>query len=207
MEDREIICNKLKDLYKNICLEDVFIQAKEDYLNPDIEDAVYVNLSPENVYDILSDDVLLGKNIIPDMKAIVLSLNEGYFAIVLYLMFNLRKIVCIENIYEFYSLFDEYFKIFYKTNKKTNINVELYHKQLLKSKLHDKDLIVLNYNNTNKYYWDMMENKIIDEAKTGATIIKMLVHFKQNISLKLIKIKKITNNNNKKLLIFYYKKY
>lgn len=206
MEDKEIICDKLKELYKNVCLNDVFIQAKEDYLNPDIEDAVYINLSPENVYDILSDKALLDKNIVPDMKAIILSLNEGYFAILLYLIFNLKKIVCIENIYEFYSLFNEYFKIFYKTNKKTNISVELYHKQLLKAKLQDKDLIILNYNNTNKYYWDMMENKIIDETKSGATIVKILVPFKQNISLKLIKIKKITNNN-KNLLVFYYKKY
>ena len=206
MEDKKIICDKLKELYKNVCLDDVFIQAKEDYLNPDIEDAVYLNLTPENVYDILNDKVLLDKNIIPDMKAIILSLNEGYFAMLLYLMFNLKKVVCIENMYEFYSLFNEYFKIFYKTNKKPNINVELYHKQLLKAKLQDKDLIILNYNNTNKYYWDMMENKIIDEAKNGATIVKTLTPFKQNISLKLIKIKKVTNNN-KNLLVFYYKKY
>ena len=62
------------------------------------------------------------------------------------------------------------------------------------------------YNNTNKYYCNMLENKIIDEALKDTIVIKILTPFKQNNSLKLLKVKKINNNDNN-ILVFYYKKY
>ena len=201
MENKELICNNIKNIYKNICLKDIFIQAKEDPLNPDIEDAVYIELTTENVYDILDDNII--SNIGENKNAIILPSNECFFAYMLYFLYNFNKIVCIENIFEFYQLSKDFSGKIELLEKNTKI--EIYNKKILKSKLNNKDLIILNYNNTNKYYCNMLENKIIDEALEDTIIIKVLTPFKQNNSLKLLKIRKINNNNNK-VLIFYYKK-
>ena len=85
-------------------------------------------------------------------------------------------------------------------------DISFFNKSLLSAKLEDKNLIILDYNNTNDIFNGMMENKIIREVKADATIIKLLTPFKKNVSLKLLKIKTLLDIKNNKVLVYYYKK-
>ena len=195
MED---ICEKINNLYKNICFNDFFVQGKDDYLNVDIEDAVYINITTDNIYNILSCNLL--ENLDQNSIISILASNDGRMIYALLLMYNFKKLIAVENIYEFYYLSRKLVK-----PNIENKDVRILNESLLASKLYDKDLIIINYNNSNSDFNNMLENKVINEAKSGSIVIKIAVPFKQNVALKLLKIKTIINNGSK-LLVFYYKK-
>ena len=192
----EDIYNKIDEIYKNINSEDFFVNGKDDYLNPDIEDAVYLELETKNIYEIVKDDIL--KNI--SGKAIVLAGGDGKITYVLSSLYDFETLIDMENIYELHYLAKKIVKPYIEKK-----DVRFLSKSLLDAKLTDKDLIIVGYNNKNKNFNDILENKIINEGKSGSIVVKIALPFRQNVDLKLLKVKKLSNFGNN-LLVFYYKK-
>ena len=191
----EEVCKKTNNLYKNINSNNIFNISKEDYLNPDVEDAVYLNITTENIYKILNDELVINaeKNNIS-----LLAAGDGRMAYIFSILYDFNKMVYVENLYELCYLS--------KKMVKPNVNrdIKFLNKSLLAANLDDKDIIILNYNNVNTDFNNMLENKIIDESKSGSLIIKMATPFRQNVGLKLLKITKLKNHD-ANVLVFYYK--
>ena len=190
------VCSDIDEIYKNINSEDFFVNAKDDYLNPDIEDAVYLELETKNIYEIVTDKLL--ENV--SGKAIVLAGGDGKITYMLSSLYNFETLIDMENIYELHYLA----KKIIKQNISEEKDVRFLSKSLLDSKLIDKDLIVMGYNNVNKDFNNMLENKIINEAKSNSLIVKIALPFRQNVDLKLLDVKRLINFGNS-LLVFYYK--
>ncbi|MBR2141264.1 MAG: hypothetical protein IJ853_02810 [Rickettsiales bacterium] len=193
-------------LYEDINVNDFAILARENYLNKDYENNVYIDYDYNMIYDIINDSIIRN---LTGVNCINLASGGGKIIFLMSMIYPFVKFVGVENMFELYELSRKILKKFRESEFSNTIkykDISFFNKSLLSAKLEDKNLIILDYNNTNDIFNGMMENKIIREVKADATIIKLLTPFKKNVSLKLLKIKTLLDIKNNKVLVYYYKK-
>jgi hypothetical protein len=198
-------------IYKDIVLEDFVILAKDNILNMNIEDYIYNDLSFENIIGILNDDII--KNIDGNGESFLnIAAGAGKITIFTSLLHNFSSNFGIENVYETYLLSktildkiktspDEKYAVF--SNKKINFFL----RDPLLVNLNEYKLIILDYNNKNRLFNELIQEKIEREAKPNSIIIKIFNNLQENRRLKLLKTKILRNPICKKnFMVFFYEK-
>jgi hypothetical protein len=73
--------------------------------------------------------------------------------------------------------------------------------------LSEYKLIIVDYNNKNMMFNELLQQKIEREVKPDTIIVKIFNNFEENTKLKLLKVKFLRNFENKKdFMVFFYKK-
>jgi hypothetical protein len=197
-------------LYGKLSLEEFVPVAQNNILNMNIEDYVFNDLSFKNVISILDDELI--RNIDgPNEHFLNIASNAGKIIIMASLMYNFGNFFGLENIYEMYLLaknvlnkaLTENEKIIKKFGKK---KIAFFLKDSLFVELEEYRLIVIDHNNNNRTFNQMLQGKVEQETKPGSIIIKIFDNFEENQYLKLLKTKTLKNKYNKNFMVFYYEK-
>ncbi|MDR0572075.1 MAG: hypothetical protein LBG48_04460 [Rickettsiales bacterium] len=210
-EDLEEIESIYKSIYGDIILEDFVILAKDNILNINIENYTYNDLSFKNIFDILNDNII--RNIDCNNKNFLnVASGAGKITIFTSLFYNFSNNFGIENIYEMYILSKTILdKIKTNPNKKytalNNKKINFFLRDPLLVELGEYKLIVLDYNNNNRLFNELFQEKVEKEAKPGSIIIKIFSNFQESKHLKLLKTKILKNTVYKKsFMVFFYEK-
>ena len=193
-----------KFLFNNIDVNDFAVIGRENYLNKDYENHTYIDLDYNINFDIVNDDIIKQ---IKDINCIHLGSGAGKIVFLMSFLYYFQECVGVENIFELYELSnrlkDNFLNGKYGEALKDS-NISFINDSLLSADLSNKNLIILDYNNTNTTFNNMLENKIINEAKQGCKIIKILKPFKDNVGLKLLQVKPLKTADNKVMFVYYY---
>ena len=203
--------DKIKEFFDEICSvinsDDISIIAKENLENIDIFNYIYKELSFATIYKIMLDPLVT--NILDNENATFVNLASGIGRSVFFnILYNKNKYsIGYENIFEMYEGAKELKKtlITMDTDELLN-NKELYffNNSLLAANITNADCILINYNNLSEEFQDMLENKILLEAKTDTLVIKINHTFKKKTRFKMLKAKLIKKNEEDKDTIFAY---
>lgn len=193
-------------LFGNLNINDFVVFARENYLNKDYESHAYVDFDYCIVIDIINDEII--KKLI-NVNCIHLASGAGKIIFLLSKLYSFNEYIGVENMFELHELsnilMEKVLNSEYSTVVKDK-NISFINAELLSADLKNKNLIIIDYNNTDNVFNTMLENKIINEAEKGCKIVKILKPFQQNIGLKLIKIKVVKNKTNRRILVYYYNK-
>lgn len=204
IDSSDFIC--FSYLFNDFFVDDFSVIARENYLNKDYENNVYIDLDYNVIYDIINDNIIKQ---IKNVKCLNFASGAGKIVFLLSLLYSFDECIGIENMLEMYKLSNilldklansEFFD-FLKTK-----NISFINDSLLSADLENKNLLIVDYNNSNPIFCDMLENKIIQEAEQNCKIIKLVTPFKKNINLRLLKIKALKTIKDRKIFVYYYNK-
>lgn len=193
-------------LFKNINVNDFAILGRENYLNKDYENHTYIDSDYNISFDIVNDDIVKKIN---NINCIHLGSGAGKIVFLMSFLYYFQECVGVENMFELYDLSNTLKEKFLNgeyAEALKDSNIGFINDSLLSADLNNRNLIIVDYNNTNTTFNDMLENKIINETQQNCKIIKILKPFKSNIGLKLLQIKPLKTVNNKIIFVYYYNK-
>lgn len=198
-------------LYSGFVLDDFATFGKKNFFNKDFEDFVFSDLNYYNVYDILNDDLLCkfidgvgGENI----NFLNLAGGVGKLALFINIFYKIGKTTTVENIYELHRLSKYFFakltgSEFYGQLLK-NDDVNFVNDDLFSVDFGDYNLMVVNYNNNNVDFNEVLLNKIKKECQSGTLIVKIMDPFEENAVLELKKSKILQNDNGNGFFVYFY---
>jgi hypothetical protein len=204
-ETREYDCFKF--LYNDFVIEDFAEIGKDNYLNKDYEDHVFNDFDYLNIYDILNDEII-NKFALPDKNINFLNLasGSGKFTIFSSIFYKFNSYVGVENIFELYK-FSSYILDKLRGSEYNNLikndSIIFNNEGLLNAEIGDFDIILIDYNNNNYDFNQMLKNKIDKEAKRGTLLIKIIEPFEKNIEFTPLKTKLLRVDGGN-LFVYYY---
>ncbi len=200
-------------LYGDFILDDFVTFGKKNYLNKDYEDFVFNDLDYFNVYSILNENTLykfINDKIKNGEKVDFLNLASGAGKLVIFanIFYKLNSCMAVENIFELFELSKHIaYKIFENenyTNLLQNTDISFQNESILNVNLEPFNVILIDYNNNNINFNEILENKIKNECKKGTMIVKIIDPFEESVCLKLLKAKIFKNDKKNNFFVYYY---
>jgi hypothetical protein len=204
-ETREYDCFHF--LYGDFVIEDFAAIGMENYLNKDYEDYIFNDFDYFNIYDILTDETV-GRFVKSntDINFLNLASGGGKFTIFASIFYEFHSYVGVENFFELYK-FSNYILDKLKESEYNDLirnnNIVFGNDGLLDINISNFDIILIGYNNNNYDFNQMLKNKVSEEAKEGALLIKLIEPFEKNTEFTPLKTKllKVDGGN---LFVYYY---